>query len=130
MVRLEFTDATAGEISTGQGIDSIDEWAKFDADDVMSLLRTVRKLGGGGNGEMISYNVEMNLQAAVLFINHKHRTRRTVDYANITVPKIEAWPHVKSARKNHDGRKTRHDFYTLKGVSTCTRTSFNKPTVL
>ena len=130
MVRLEFTDATAGEISTGQGIDSIDEWAKFDADDVTSLLRTVRKLGGGGNGEMISYKAEMNLQAAVLFIHHKHRTRRTVDYANITVPKIKAWPHVKSARNNHDGRKATHAFYTLIGAPTCTRTFLKKPTVI
>ena len=39
---------------------------------------------------MISYKAEMNLQAAVLFIHHKHRTRRTVDYANITVHKIRA----------------------------------------
>ena len=43
---------------------------------------------------------------------------------------IEAWPHLKSAMKNHDGRKVTHDFYTLTGVSTCTRTSLNKPTVL
>ena len=38
MVHLEFTDATAGEISTGQGDDYIDEWANFDAYDVTSLL--------------------------------------------------------------------------------------------
>ena len=85
---FEFTDATAGEIYTGQGIDSIDEWANFDEDNVVSLLQTVRKLGKGGDGEMISYKLEMNLQAAVFFIHHKHRTRRTVDYANITVPRI------------------------------------------
>ena len=47
MVRLEFADATADEIITDQGIDSINEWMNFDADDVTSLLRTVCKIGVG-----------------------------------------------------------------------------------
>ena len=90
MVRLGFTEAAADEIYSGQGIDSIDEWANLDESDVTSLCRTVRKPGGGGAGKMISYKAEMNLQAAVFFIYHKHRTSRTVDYTNITVPEIRA----------------------------------------
>lgn len=90
MVRLGFNEAAADEIYGGQGIDSIEEWENFDEADVKSLCRTVRKPGGGGDGEMISYKAEMNLQLAVFFIHHKHRTSRTVDYADITVPKIRA----------------------------------------
>ena len=88
MVRLGFTEAAADEIYSGQGIDSIDEWANLDKSDVTSLCQTVRKPGGGGDGKMISYKAKMNLQAAVFFIYHKHRTSRTVDYTNITVPEI------------------------------------------
>ena len=50
MVRLGFTDAAADEIYSGQGIDSIDEWANLDESNVTLLCRTVRKPGGGGDG--------------------------------------------------------------------------------
>ena len=69
-VRLGFTETAADKIYSGQGIDSIDEWANLNENDVTSLCRTIRKPGGGGDGKTISYKAEMNLQAAVFFIYH------------------------------------------------------------
>ena len=88
MLRLVLYASAANEIYQRQGIESIDEWENFDKDDVFSLLRLVLKPGDGGNGEMVSFTAELNLQLAVFFIHHKIRTSRTVDYGDITVTAI------------------------------------------
>ena len=85
---LGFSTSAANNIYQRQGIDSINEWANFDRDEVFSLLRLVRKPGGGGNGEMVGLKAEINLQIAMFFIHHKIRTIRTVGYGDITVPAI------------------------------------------
>ena len=53
LVRLGFSTSAANSIYQRHVIHSIDEWASFEKDDVFSLLRLVRKPGGGGNGEMV-----------------------------------------------------------------------------
>ena len=55
LVRLGLSANAANDIYQRQGIDSIKECAKFDKDDVVSLLRLVRKNGGGGNSEMVGF---------------------------------------------------------------------------
>ena len=39
---------------------------------------------------MVGFKADLNLQLAVLFIHHKIRTSRAVDYGDITVPAIHA----------------------------------------
>ena len=62
----------------------------FDKDEKISLLCSVLKPGGGGNGEMVGFKVELNLQLVVFLIHHNIRTRRTVNYGDITIPNIHA----------------------------------------
>ena len=88
LLRLVLYASTANEIYQRQGIESIEEWENFDKDDVFSLLRLVLKPGDGGNGEMVSFTAELNLQLAVFFIHHKTCTSRTVDYGDITIATI------------------------------------------
>ena len=90
LVRLGFSSIAANEIYQRQGIDCIHEWAKFDKDKCFSLLHSVCKPGGSGNGDMVGFKAELNIQLAVFFIHHKIRTSRTVDYGDITVPAIRA----------------------------------------
>ena len=90
LVHLGFSKSAANDIYQRQGIDSIDEWANFENDYVVSLLRSVRKSGGSGNGEMVVLKADLNFQLAVLFIHQNIRTNRTVDYGDITVPDIRA----------------------------------------
>ena len=73
---------------SGREVESIDEWANFDKDGVVSLLRSVRKHGGGRNGEMVGFKAELNLQIAVFYIHHKIRSIRIVEYEDINVPVI------------------------------------------
>ena len=75
---------------SGREVESIDEWANFDKDGVVSLLRSVRKHGGGRNGEMVGFKAELNLQIYVFYIHHQIRTIRKVDYGDITVTAIRA----------------------------------------
>ena len=88
LVRLGFSASAANDIYQWQGIDSIDEWANFDKNKVFYLIRLFRKPSSGGNGEMVGFKAELNLQLAVFFIHHKIRTSRTVDYGDITVTAI------------------------------------------
>ena len=74
MVRLGFSQGESDKILNGQGVDQIDEWLNLDDDDVKSLLRNIQKPGRGGQGEMISFKVEINLHLTVFFIRHKNRT--------------------------------------------------------
>ena len=90
LVRLGFSTSAANDIYQRQGIDSVYEWANFDKDGIVFLLRSVRKPSGGRNGEMVYFKAELNLQLSVLFIHHKIRTNRTVDYGGIAVPAIRA----------------------------------------
>ena len=55
LVRLRLSASAENDIYQRQGIDSIDKWANFDQDDVVSLPRLVRKPGGGGNSEMFGF---------------------------------------------------------------------------
>ena len=52
LVYLGLSASAANDVYQGQGIDSIDEWANFDKDDVVCLIHLVCKPGGGGNGKM------------------------------------------------------------------------------
>ena len=88
LVRLEFSASATNDIYQRQGIEFIDEWENFDKGDVFSLRRLVLQPGDGGNGEMVSFTAELNLQLAVFFIHHKIRTSRTVDYGDINVTAI------------------------------------------
>ena len=62
-----------------QGIDSIDEWLNLGDDNANTLLRNIKKPGGGGQGEMIRFKVKINLHLTVFFISHKNRTSLSVD---------------------------------------------------
>ena len=55
ILRLGLSASTTNDIHQQQEIESIDEWVKFDKDDVISLLRSVRKPGGGVNGDMVGF---------------------------------------------------------------------------
>ena len=88
MVQLGFIQDTDDDIFNGQGIDSIDEWLNMDDEYVKTFPRNVRKPGGGGQGEIIRLKAEMNLQLTVFFIFHKKHTILSVDYSDITVPKL------------------------------------------
>ena len=90
LARLVLSASAANDIYQRQGIESIDEWENFDKDDVVYLLRSVCKPGGGRNGEMVGFKLELNLQLEMFYIHHKIRTSRTVDYGYITVPVIRA----------------------------------------
>ena len=85
LVRIGFSASASNDIYRRQGIDLIDEWENFDKDDIVLLLHSVRKPGGSGNGKMVGFKVELNLQLAVFFVHHKIRTIRTMYYRDITV---------------------------------------------
>ena len=90
MVRLGFIHNAADDIYNGQGINLINKWSNLDDDDVKTLLWNVQKLGSGRPCEMIRFKSKMNLHLTVLFIHHKNRTIRLVNYGDITVPRIHA----------------------------------------
>ena len=88
LVRMGFSASAANGIYQRQGIDSIDEWANFNKDDVVSLLCSVRKPGVGRNGDIVGFKAELNIELAMFFIHNKTHTSRTVNYGDITVPTI------------------------------------------
>ena len=88
LVHLGLSASATNDIYHRQGIDSIDEWEKFDKDNIFSLIHLVSKPGDGGNGEMVGFKAELNLQIAVFYIHHKIRTIRIVEYEDINVPVI------------------------------------------
>ena len=55
LVRPGFSASAENDIYQWQEIGSIDEWEKFGKDNVVSLLCSVRKSDGGGNGEMVGF---------------------------------------------------------------------------
>ena len=88
VVRLGFIQDADGDIFNGQGIELIDEWLNLEDDGVKTLLWNIRKHGGGGQGEIISFKAEINFHLTVFLVIHKHRTSRSVEYSDITVPSI------------------------------------------
>ena len=54
LVIMGYSASAANDIYQRQGIQSIDEWANFVKDKVLTLLCLVRKPGDGKNGEMVS----------------------------------------------------------------------------
>ena len=110
MVRLGFSQDADDKIFNGQGIDLIDEWLNLDDHYVKALIQNVRKPGGGGQGEIINFKVEMKLHLTVFLVCHKHRTSRSVDYSDITVQNMS---YLKKQRDLESAKETNPETPTI-----------------
>ena len=110
MVRLGFSHDAADEIFNAKGIDLIYEQLNLDDENVKILLRNIRKTGGGGQCEMISFKAEINLYLNIFFVFHNNHTIQSVDYSDITVPKNCA---LKKQREMDSDEETKPEAPTI-----------------
>ena len=78
MADLGFGQPAADEVYTGQGVDSIIVMMGLFANDVESLMRIVRKPGGGDDGNAVSFVAERNFKTACQMARHYYQTRTWV----------------------------------------------------
>ena len=74
MADLGFVQGAADEVYTGQGVDSIQVMSELFRVDVESLMRIVRKPGGGGNGNAVPFVAERNFKTVCQMARHYHQT--------------------------------------------------------
>ena len=83
MADLNFSQEAADEIFTNQGVDSPEVMSGLSDSDVETLMRILRKPGGGGNGTTVPFVAEKKFKYAVQMARHYYQTQRVLTFANI-----------------------------------------------
>ena len=124
MRRLGFSDESANNILTNQGIDYLEEVEFLTGEGISNLMKTVR-CGGHqildvanpgamihAPGHLISNLAEDNFKLLAYFLCHSTRVSRTVAMAKITKNKVRSIADIRDEEKNHTDSTTKPEILT------------------
>ena len=107
--RIGFTAEAATAITDEQQLNSLEEIRILKFSEVETLVKTLRRPGGATGtppvpnpGLNVALRAETNLKRTVFFLNHKWRTSRDVNAADITLDAIRALDTLRDQEANYE----------------------------